>query len=97
MALSKLDYTLIHLIEEASEIQKAASKALRFGIDHIDPKNNKPNIQNISDELHDLDSIKIILQTEFRLPYPTDEFAKSQHEKGDKMFEYAKSLGRVID
>jgi hypothetical protein len=97
MALSRLDYCLVHLIEEASEIQKAATKALRFGIDHIDTKNGKTNKDNIVAEMYDLGGIKRILESEFNFPLPDERFIDSQQIKGEQMFEYAKSLGRVTE
>jgi hypothetical protein len=41
-------------MEECSEIQKAASKALRFGLDQKHPKRDTTNEQDIASEYCDL-------------------------------------------
>lgn len=43
MKLTKTDYLLICLIEEAAKIQKSATKALRFGLDNHHP--NSPETE----------------------------------------------------
>lgn len=51
--MNEVDYLLIVLIEEASEVQFNACKALRFGIDNV-YKDYSSNIEALNHELSDL-------------------------------------------
>ena len=60
--MTRTEYLLICLMEEAAEVQQAASKALRFGLEDttitITPR------QRISEELNDLKGLLWMLQEE---------------------------------
>lgn len=56
------EYLLVCLMEEASEIQKACSKALRFGLEHFWDKEGKTNRHAIEEEVADLSGIVERLQ-----------------------------------
>lgn len=87
--MTPLEYTLIHLIEEAAEVQKAATKALRFGLEEINQKTGNTRKQDIVCELYDISAIKRILEEEFNFPLPTERFIESQQAKGEAMFQLA--------
>lgn len=55
--MNHVDYLLVCLIEEASEVQKAATKALRFGLDDFWAKEDMTNRAALQEELHDLEGI----------------------------------------
>lgn len=62
--LSRLELLLVSLMEECSEVQKRASKALRFGLHEIRPGRDKNNLQLIAEEMVDLISIFNMLDAE---------------------------------
>ncbi len=45
------EHLLTCLIEEAAEVQQAASKSLRFGLDDNHPDSDRTNRQDLADEL----------------------------------------------
>ena len=56
--MTKLEYLLVCLAEEAAEIIKPAMKAARFGLgNHLPNQPELTNAQSISDELHDIMAI----------------------------------------
>jgi hypothetical protein len=60
--MDRTEYLLICLIEECAEVQKVATKCLRFGLKNHHP--NRPNINNqaeLNKELLDIDAIRYML------------------------------------
>jgi hypothetical protein len=66
--MNKVEYLLICLMEEAAEIQQAAAKALRFGLDNHHPDRMETNAQELQKELTDLDATRSMLISENALP-----------------------------
>ena len=52
--MNRTEHLLVILMEECSEVQKNASKALRFGLDDHAPDSNISNSQMITNEIGDL-------------------------------------------
>ena len=50
-------YLLTCIMEEAAEVAKAASKAIRFGINEVYPETKETNIDRLARELNDLDAV----------------------------------------
>jgi len=83
------EYLLVHLIEECSEIQKAASKALRFGLEDRNPNTpNRNNAEDIAIELIDLLTIRDMLLHNNDIPTLDEEDLKEQKRK--RINEYIK-------
>lgn len=59
--MTETEYLLVCLAEEASEIIKDVSKALRFGLDDVAPNGNT-NKQNLAMELTDLLAVYDLLE-----------------------------------
>jgi len=54
MAMTRSEHLLVILAEECNEVAQRVSKALRFGLEEIQPGQGKTNAERISDELDDL-------------------------------------------
>ena len=87
--LNMTDYLLICLAEECAEVQHAAAKALRFGLDHEWPGKNATNREAIARELRDLNNIAAMLE----LPEATGNAEKA--EKFARMIGLARARGRL--
>lgn len=61
--MNKTEHLLTCLIEEASEVQKAAAKALRFGLEDGYPGGDKTNQQDLFDEIVDFNAVVELLDT----------------------------------
>lgn len=57
-----VQFLLLHLIEECAEVQQRATKALRFGLDEVQPGQDLNNLQRLSGELNDLFAVVDLLQ-----------------------------------
>lgn len=93
--MTRLEHLLVCLIEECSEVQKEASKALRFGITDKYKERKRP-CDALSQELVDLFAVVDMLEEEedslFNLR--TSEFLKMKKDKVEKYILYSKNRGR---
>jgi len=95
--MNKTEHLLTCLIEECAEIQKVASKALRFGLDDHAPDSDSTNAEDIITEIYDLLAIIEMLKEEkiiFDLP-DTKELIKQKKDKVTKYMDYAKNRGTL--
>ncbi|MGG3815576.1 hypothetical protein ABEV34_28610 [Methylorubrum rhodesianum] len=71
--MTENEHLLLCLAEECDEVGQRVMKALRFGLDEIQPGQPLSNAQRISGELHDLISVATILSDNEVIPnpYPT--------------------------
>jgi hypothetical protein len=60
--VNTVEHLLVCLMEECAEVQQAASKCLRFGLDDKYPERNSTNREDLLNELVDLDAIAEMLQ-----------------------------------
>lgn len=88
--MNKTDHLLTILIEECSEVQKVACKALRFGLDDTNPATKNTNWAELAHEINDL--LAIIREI---------GFLESLEDQANKMakvnywLEYSKTRGRL--
>lgn len=62
--MNLLEHLLTCTAEEGGEVSQAAHKALRFGLDDINPKTQRTNLQDIVSEFNDLIGALELLQEE---------------------------------
>jgi len=62
--MDKVEHLLVCISEECSEVIKAISKALRFGLNYNHPSKNITNLTNIEMELDDLSGVLVALREE---------------------------------
>jgi NTP pyrophosphatase (non-canonical NTP hydrolase) len=92
----KMKYALLVLAEELGELQKEVFKAIRFGLDDVNPDTNIKNIEAIKKEYADvMGSIKYLK----KLGIPKDTFkadkrlVKSKVAKIQRFYTYSKVMG----
>src|SRR5262245_37057955 len=97
--MNLVEYLLTHTSEEGSELIKACSKALRFGLPHFWDKEQKTNVEAIREELIDVMAMARILARNDVIEYITeDEVTEAMQAKKQKllgMFQLAQRLGRI--
>lgn len=67
--MNRTEHLLTCLAEECAEAAKRVSKALRFGLDEVQPDQPLRNRDRIDEELRDLISVALILHSEGVLGY----------------------------
>lgn len=105
--MNTIEHLLTCLIEEASEVQKAAAKALRFGLDDAWadndlelPKWDFTPRQEINYELNDLAAAILLLREHGVLPAVCEkdwEQMEAKKAKILKMMEYARDAGTLTE
>ena len=63
--MNRQEHLLIKLIEECAEVQKAAAKALEFGLENKNPDTRLSNAKEIAHELDDVMAIVQMLRPGF--------------------------------
>lgn len=88
--MNKIEHLLTCLVEECSEVQKEATKALRFGLDDK-WKNNPDQAEKIIVEVCDLVAVLEMLIDEGALPVLgiEDKLIKKKKEKVLEYMQYA--------
>ena len=97
--MNKTEHLLTCLMEECAEIQKAAAKALRFGLDDYAPNSDSTNAEDIAAEIIDLVAVVEMLREENIIPSITDNDSKiaidKKKEKVKKYMDYAIERGTL--
>lgn len=95
-ALSVEQYLLSCLAEECAEVAQRISKALRFGLDEIQPGQNLSNAQRVVLELHDVWATLSMCCDHNILEFEHDvELTEDKKAKIRKYMEYSRSIGRL--
>lgn len=93
--MKKSDHLLVILMEECAEVSKVCAKALRFGLDDIEPGKQTPNRELLNHEMGDLMGAFRML-AEFGLVEPV---AASQLDakisRINKFFQYSRDRKRL--
>ena len=66
--MTRTEHLLTILAEECAEVAQRVSKALRFGVDEVQPGQGKTNGERVRDELGDLLAVYAMLETARVLP-----------------------------
>lgn len=94
--MNKIEHLLTCLMEECAEVQQAASKALRFGLDDGAPDSITTNADDITGECNDLIAIIEMLEEENIIIKKDHAKAIEQKKmKVRKYMEYARSRGTL--
>lgn len=71
--MNQIEHRLVCIAEEAGEVAKAASKALRFGLDDRRSDRDENNLQNLINEIQDLNGAAVsLLRLLFKGEIPVD-------------------------
>ena len=97
--MNKTEHLLTCLMEECAEIQKAAAKALRFGLDDHAPNSDSTNAEDISTEIIDLLAVIEMLKEEKIIPeirqHNADSLIARKKEKVKQYMNYVKERGTM--
>lgn len=100
--LTRYQYLLTKLAEEASEVAQIALKTQQFGGNEVYPEQSLTNTQRIHAELIDLLAIVGMLNKEFNFEFELDsednfQIMIAKQEKVDKYYQYSQDCGMVED
>ncbi len=85
---------LLKLMEECSEVSQRCSKAIRFGLEEIQPEQLLNNRVRLYQEISDLITVLKMLSDENILDdYVSEAQLKFGKERVEKYFNYSKELG----
>lgn len=95
--MNKIQYLLVKLAEEASEISQIALKTAQFGVHEQCPGLNETNIQRIDQEFNDLVAIVELINQELNSSeiHICDAFIERKKEKVNKYYNYSIECGMV--
>jgi hypothetical protein len=90
--VTRREHLLTLLAEECAEVAQRASKALRFGVDEIQPGQGDSNAIRIMDELEDIRVIVELLREEGVLPVGAIDYERFERKRAkvEKYIAYAK-------
>lgn len=93
--MNRLEHLLTILIEECAEIQQAASKAKRFGLEDGYPGTTRTNRRDIANELNDLMAVVEMLNAEgLNLKFNEIQIA-DKRVKVEHWLKYSKQQGTL--
>lgn len=97
--MNRQEHILSCLAEECCEVGQRVSKALRFGLEEIQPGQLMNNAERILEELHDLIAVALILQRKGVIDkvMPTVAQVETKWAKIEKFMAYAKAEGALTD
>ena len=100
--MNRKEYLLDCLMEEAAEVQQAASKCLRFGFDAYNPKDTEhvKNATTLQMELKDLIAVASMLAKDGYIDFKSllDEVAlKNKIDKIERYMNISNKCGTLID
>lgn len=94
--MNKMEHLLICLAEEAAEMQQAACKALRFGLDDGHPDGQTTNAEDIMKEYTDLIAIMTMLfEAGIIKDFNMDRAIELKREKVLGYMDYARERGTL--
>jgi hypothetical protein len=92
------EHLLLVLAEECAEVQQRITKALRFGLQEVQPEQDMTNEQRISYELNDLlASVELLKQRGLLELYPNGDMVELKKLKVRKYMNYAREQGTLSD
>ena len=95
--MNRQEHLLTILIEECAEVQKAATKALRFGLRDIKPDGNETNEDDISRELNDVYAMVEMLNYDGLQLHPDVGLRAEKKNRVEKYLLYSEKRGTLDD
>jgi hypothetical protein len=94
MGLTEQQYLLIQLAEECAEVTQRVCKALRFGMDEVQPGQELDNAERIDQEFTDLLTVhdELVERCELLPQQP----CKAKREKIAKYMDYSREQGVLV-
>ena len=93
--MTENEHLLLCLAEECDEVGQRVMKALRFGLDEVQPGQTSTNAERIVYEMHDLISVATILSDKGVIPnpYPINAMIEAKAAKIAKFMEIGRREG----
>lgn len=104
--MTRKEALLVMLMEECNEVAQRASKILRFGVNEVQPGQEKTNAQRLMDEVEDFIGVYQMItgcavapSEECYRRDPVDVMAGIMNKKAkvEKFLEYSKECGTITD
>jgi NTP pyrophosphatase (non-canonical NTP hydrolase) len=98
--MTRMQHLLTILAEECNEVAQRASKAIRFGVEEIEPGQDKTNAQRVIQEFNDLTAVYLMVSKEsgglFDRDRETSWLANilKKQAKVEKFLKYSQELGQ---
>jgi hypothetical protein len=89
------EHLLLVMAEECAEVAQRVSKAIRFGIDEIQPGQSLTNAERIMQEMDDLEAVRLMLTARALLPGHTARNIQAKIEKLAVFMKYAEQCGTL--
>lgn len=94
--MTREDHLITILAEECMEVAQRATKALRFGLEEIQPGQQLTNAERILYEYADLLAVARMMIDEKLLPSKDlYEMIKNKKDKVNKYIQYSQQVGRL--
>jgi hypothetical protein len=97
--MDRNEHLLTIAAEECAEIAQRLTKALRFGIDEVQPGQTLSNRERLVQELADLQGALVMLEEAGLIVYPSPQNWRAmiyvKQEKIEKFLEYSKTVGTL--
>jgi hypothetical protein len=96
--VTRTEHLLCSAAEECAEVAQRISKALRFGLEEVQPGQEKTNAERIMDEWDDLTTVMAMLANEGRLPTrPGGDAGKAKRAEIEKYLAYSRECGTLTE
>lgn len=97
--MNRKEHLLVCLAEECDEVGQRVAKALRFGVNEVQPGQALTNAHRITDELKDLWSVALALAMEGVIPYPQPSIAEveAKRAKIDRFMAISREQGVLAE
>lgn len=92
--MTRKEHLLVILMEECAEVSKEASKALRFGLEDVEPGQEATNADRLAGELCDLRAAIEMLEDFVDIVEPPEGRLRKK-AKVERFLEYSKSVGAL--
>jgi uncharacterized protein (UPF0210 family) len=95
--MTEKEYLLICLIEELSEVQKAITKSLRFGLDDYPPNTDYTNDIHIINEINDVYALfEMVNSFGIIRTVPNEKKIQKKIKKVKRYMKYSQNKGILI-